>query len=335
MLHLSEQAEFKDMVRVAAGYQFLGMQAEPEDRVGSRQHQRYMTKSALDNWLMKKFDIDAADARAVSNAVGEMNPYETQGSGTIQGEHVKWTHNSRPPTYDEVGDVPWKKVESLLPRRLIYEAGQMPPTLYLTFPEFLAEALPDFARDEITESLTEASIASLWGSAQKAFPRTQRRQHVINRVRTESVKWQGFPGLKVLLASSRVLGEQYPGKTRNLYRTYLMFRDVTFSESAKPGYFRIDSRGVPHAPKNLYFEALAFGQGIRLRCNCPDFQYRFNWECEAQSPSALFGPKAPPYTPPNPERYRGPANPSGLPGLCKHGMNMALALHKANVIKMS
>lgn len=203
------------------------------------------------------------------------------------------------------------------------------PTARLTIAELLYLSLPE-------ELLTEASVRELWSKAIRAFPNTRRRQNVINRVRTETVKWQPFPKLKTILATARVMGERYPDKPQKRYRTNVMFRNVTFSETPKKGMLKITSRGSsPRTPRgDVFFEKLSFNDSVRVRCNCPDFRWRFNWECERQSPSALFGPKAPPYTPPNPERYRGPANPSGLPGICKHIMAAGIALHKSGAVKM-
>ncbi len=210
------------------------------------------------------------------------------------------------------------------------------PTLRLTIAELLAASLPEDERVIVEGLLTEASVRSLWADATRAFPQTRRRQHVINRVSTREVKWQPFPRLKTLLATSRVIGEQHTGQKRKLYRTNIMFRDVEFSAKARRGMLKITTRGSsPRTPKGgVFFEKLSFDDSVRVRCNCPDFRYRFNHETEAETPSALFGPKAPPYTPPNPERYRGPANPSGLPGVCKHIMNVGLALHKAGAVKL-
>lgn len=179
-------------------------------------------------------------------------------------------------------------------------------------------------------ALEEASIRELMTKAKQAFPNTKRRQNVINRVKTETVKWTPFPGLKVLLASASVLGEKYTDKRQRRYRANIMFRDVKFSES--PGRGLLTIKG---SDKKVFFEKLSFNDSVRVRCNCPDFQYRFNWECAEESPSALFGPKAPPYTPKNPEKYRGPANPSGLAGMCKHVMHVGLSLHKSGAIKLS
>lgn len=225
--------------------------------------------------------------------------------------------------------------DSTIPTILI-EVLDAEPTLRLTVAELLAASLPDDELMIVERQLIEASVRSLWAGATRAFPQTRRRQHVINRVQTREVKWQPFPRLKTLLASSRVIGEQYSGQRRKLYRTNIMFREVVFSAEPRKGMLKITTRGSsPRAPRGgVFFEKLSFDDSVRVRCNCPDFRYRFSWENEAQSPSALFGPKAPAYTPPNPENYRGPANPSGLSGLCKHAMNLGLALHKAGAVNL-
>lgn len=212
-------------------------------------------------------------------------------------------------------------------------------TLRLTVAELLAVSLSESEAELVEQSLLESSIRDLWSKAIRAFPHTRRRQHVVDRVKTEEVKWQAFPGMQVLLASSKVLGERYDDgrkPAQRKYRTHLMFRDVKFSESPRKGLLRLRVRGSsPTIPKGeVYFEQLSFNDSVRVRCNCPDFRWRFNWECESEEPTALFGPKAPPYKPAHPERYRGPANPSGLAGICKHAMNLALSLYKSGAIKM-
>lgn len=107
-----KQAEMSEMVRAAAGYQLHGMRNEPDDRAAWREHSQHMTKSAIDGWLMKKFGIDSATARAVSNAAGEMNPFTTEGAGTVGGQGVKWNHNTPEPTMEELGDMPWMKPDA-------------------------------------------------------------------------------------------------------------------------------------------------------------------------------------------------------------------------------
>lgn len=102
-----ETPPLEEMARIAAGYQLHGMRAEPEDNRLARQHQKHMTKSALDSWLMKKFNIDSFTARGVSNAAGEMNPYTVEGSGTVGGTRVRWTHKAKEPSLEEIGNTPW------------------------------------------------------------------------------------------------------------------------------------------------------------------------------------------------------------------------------------
>jgi DNA-directed RNA polymerase specialized sigma subunit len=123
----TEKPPLEEMSRIAAGYQLHGMRAEPEDDRLARQHQKHMTKSALDNWLMKKFDIDAFTARGVSNAAGEMNPYTVEGSGTVGGTQVRWTHKSKEPSLEEIGDTPWTQQQPS-PQNPVTQSQQTPPT---------------------------------------------------------------------------------------------------------------------------------------------------------------------------------------------------------------
>jgi len=124
----TEKPPLEEMSRIAAGYQLHGMRAEPEDDRLARQHQKHMTKSALDNWLMKKFDIDAFTARGVSNAAGEMNPYTVDGSGTVGGTNVRWTHKSKEPSIEELGDVPWTQQAPTPQPQPVTQSQQTPPT---------------------------------------------------------------------------------------------------------------------------------------------------------------------------------------------------------------
>lgn len=214
------------------------------------------------------------------------------------------------------------------------------PAVTMTVAELIGASLYEAFPEEFSELLlTEASVQDLWGSAVKAFPKTQRRQKVIDRVKTETVQWQPFPKLKIILAAAKILGEKYSDGRRpsqRRYRTHIMFRNTKFHESPVKGSLKVTNRSkTPTMPRGeIYFEKPTFNQSVRVRCNCPDFQYRFNWECDSQSPSALLGPKAPPYTPKDPANYRGPANPSGLPGICKHIMNTGIALYKSGAILM-
>lgn len=175
--------------------------------------------------------------------------------------------------------------------------------------------------------LEERSVRDLWRTAIKAFPNTRKRQKVIDRVKVEGFRWTPFLGVRTLLLSSRVLGEAYVKKPRKTYESMILFKNVEFSRQPAAGLLKLKEESPP-----VWFKKLTMGQDIRLRCSCPDFRWRFSWE--DLEVKALYGPKAPPYTPPNPERYRGPANPSGLPGLCKHTMATALTLIKAGAASL-
>ena len=56
---------------------------------------------------------------------------------------------------------------------------------------------------------------------------------------------------------------------------------------------------------------------IKVRCDCHDFRWRFAYYDNKNQ--ALYGAAPPPYSP-VPGSTRGPVNPRGLPGVCKHIM---------------
>lgn len=46
---------------------------------------RMVTKSEIDTWLMNRFNLDHADARYISNRMGEANPFRCGNDG------IEWT----------------------------------------------------------------------------------------------------------------------------------------------------------------------------------------------------------------------------------------------------
>ena len=164
----TEKPPLEEMSRIAAGYQLHGMRAEPEDDRLARQHQKHMTKSALDNWLMKKFDIDAFTARGVSNAAGEMNPYTVEGSGTVGGTQVRWTHKSKEPSLEEIGDTPWTQQQPS-PQPPVTQSQQTPPTADVpSQPEASPNA--DMPTKPARRRMMGASADSMKAVAQPAAP---------------------------------------------------------------------------------------------------------------------------------------------------------------------
>lgn len=114
------KASLNEMMNAAKAYQFLAAKEEPEDSAGRqavREHQSHATKAALDQWLMKRYGIDAAEARNISNAIGEEHPSWYTSDG-----HVMWRPSNTdargepiPEPTGEGMDLPWRKGKSAKP----------------------------------------------------------------------------------------------------------------------------------------------------------------------------------------------------------------------------
>lgn len=125
----SPSHSMEDMVHAAKQYQYLAVKEEPDDRDGSRAHQKHATKSALDKWLMEKFGVDAATARGVSNKAGE-----DHASWFERGGEILWHEDQGPaPTGDDM-NLPWRKEK----------AAELTPEDRAGLPDSLKDVNPAF-----------------------------------------------------------------------------------------------------------------------------------------------------------------------------------------------
>lgn len=154
--------------------------------------------------------------------------------------------------------------------------------------------------------LDESSLVQLYNSAVKAFPNTTKRQHATGPVQIVDLGWMPFFGMNTLFVNATAQNEDRE------YNTIVLFKKVNYGNG--PGYVRlVDSTGMPFSMRPITEE-----QEVLVRCNCPDFRWRFNYYDHIDY--SLYGRKAPKYTA---KTNRGPANPSELPGMCKHLMKMS------------
>lgn len=174
-----------------------------------------------------------------------------------------------------------------------------------------------------------ASGPELWRSAVRAFPRTKKRHLVLDRVRVLSVKWSVHSSTPpAVMARFKVRGEVYKSRPPKTYSTFILFRNVEFGVGRKRGWFALDGVFDPGSRKPIVFRPIPSHSPLRVRCSCPDFRWRFSWENHRED--SLWGVKAPAYLPVS---DRGPANPSKLPGLCKHLMASWAVLVKLGVVR--
>lgn len=159
---------------------------------------------------------------------------------------------------------------------------------------------------------TESSIEDLYNSAVRAFPLTTKRQHAVDPVIVEELRWTPYLGVKTLFVRGAVRNES------RHYNTLFLFKNMRYDEN---GVTITASDG-----RNYTFAKIPFGtQDVLVRCDCPDFKWRFNYYNHLDS--SLYGNKR--------GKYEGqggpPANPLKLPGMCKHLMKTASALRDAGL----
>ncbi len=172
------------------------------------------------------------------------------------------------------------------------------------------------------EYLEEASIDTLEKETHRGFPRTGKRLYSIQMVDIKSTSFVPYIGVKTLLVSSMALGEEHEGN-RKWYRPMLLFTGVNYTPEKGP-----NSVTVRYQNKDYFFDKLSLElNDARVRCDCPDFRFRFSW-WNAQRKS-LYG---------QPQKYvrktttRPPVNPMKVIGICKHIGKLSVVLFNSGVI---
>jgi len=163
--------------------------------------------------------------------------------------------------------------------------------------------------------LFESSLEDLYRNAVDAFPYTRKRQHSTHPVVITEMHWTPFVGMKTLF----IKGLAQSGETGKEYNPIILFKRVNFDEDA----IRITaSDGLKYRFSPLSMESV----DVSVRCNCSDFKYRFNYYNHLDK--ALYGSKTAKY---ESKGIGPPANPKGLPGMCKHLMKMVKALKESGI----
>jgi hypothetical protein len=163
------------------------------------------------------------------------------------------------------------------------------------------------------KDLNESSLTDLYDSAVAAFPRTRKRQHAVDPIVIESLHLTPFLGMRTLFIKA---------EARNQMRHYnpiILLKNINYDGK---GAKIQDNEGVIHEFDPLSLE----NTDVVLRCNCPDFRWRFNYYDHLDH--SLYGRTAPKYV----ANGKGPpANPLELPGMCKHLMRTVQVMHDLGI----
>jgi hypothetical protein len=110
------------------------------------------------------------------------------------------------------------------------------------------------------------------------------------------------------------------------YTPMILFKNVVYhARREREEWVEI----VANDGRNYVFERLGYdANDVLVRCNCPDFQWRFNFFDHEDS--SLYGRKR--------RRYEaiadpGSANPNRMPGMCKHLMQLAATINNSGILE--
>lgn len=163
--------------------------------------------------------------------------------------------------------------------------------------------------------MNESTLIQLYQSAVKAFPNTTKRQHATQPIRIVEMRWLPFLGVNTLFLGGKV---ESHGKN---YDCIILFKEVDYKKS--------DIKIVASDGQTYSFGKLGFDKNeVNLRCNCPDFSWRFNYYNFVDH--SLYGNKRKKYVAMTEKR----ANPMKMPGICKHLIRFSEALLDADIISM-
>ena len=138
------------------------------------------------------------------------------------------------------------------------------------------------------------------------------RQYATHPIVIRELRWIPFVGVKTLFLKSLAQNEERE------YGPCILFKGVNYGGKQVK---IIASDGLQYNFDKLSLE----NTDILLRCNCPDFYWRFNYYNHLDK--SLYGSKRRKY-----ESEGGlPANPLQLPGMCKHLMKMTEVVANAGI----
>lgn len=109
-----------------------------------------------------------------------------------------------------------------------------------------------------------------------------------------------------LMAKAKVRGSE-----NKMYDTYIQFQGIQYNPPENQDRVTFVSNEQTYAITPIDVG----NNNVKVRCTCLDFRFRFAMINSADG--SLYGPRPPIYRP-VPNSGRGSANPSKVPGICKH-----------------
>lgn len=164
----------------------------------------------------------------------------------------------------------------------------------------------------------DSSYGELERNIKTAFPTTTRRQHATDEVAIQSMQYSLQPnnGLRIQARCT---------SHGNVYEPVIQISKIALEPAPAPGNVKIP---LPTGSSVFTQPIKLDSNTVQVRCSCLDFYHRFAHYNHKDA--SLYGEPFPPYQ--RKTTTRPPANPSKLPGVCRHLIKMIAELTKARVV---
>lgn len=170
--------------------------------------------------------------------------------------------------------------------------------------------------------IEESTAIELYKSTVEAFPGTGKRQNSTDMIRIAEMGWIPFVGMKTLYVKglAKNMGNQ------NEYRASVLFKGVKYLKSKSGTSVELVASDMN---KYLLERISLWSSEILVRCECPDFNWRFNFYDHVDK--SLYGRKRRKYESKGIGRV---ANASKSEGMCKHLIKMIREIGDSKIMEV-
>lgn len=172
--------------------------------------------------------------------------------------------------------------------------------------------------DQLEQIEEDSTYNQLHGNIVRGFPGTRKRQHATGPVHIVTMEYLPYVNDNVLRVNT------VAKSSGNTYQPVILFRNVRYEPEDLTT--NITFRATDNQEYHIQTIRLP-GSNVRVRCGCLDFYYRFGaWN---HGDNSLEGPPPPPY---HATGNRPPANPTQVPGVCKHLIKVVQQLRQGRIV---
>ena len=169
--------------------------------------------------------------------------------------------------------------------------------------------------------MEEKTIPQLQRHIQQGFPNTKKRQHATHEVQISKLQYLPITNKDILRITADTLTDN-----GNRHKLIMDLQNVNFQPPNSGNNVTVtDLGGYKHSITPVILNI----NNVKVHCDCEDYQMRFAYY-NIQN-NCHIGPPPAPYT--RKTDTRPEANPSHVPGLCKHLLKVAEDLRRQQILK--